>query len=374
MDPAAFSIEECNGHKEWATHYTDPAYSEYVFSTLPVFGEELPAEMMHTPEEAAKNACLHITQPGAYALTGSWQGQVLVDLGKGAKDDPKAVVTLILDNVDLTCTVAPAVVFDRVYECAGSGGPAGAQIYVAGGSENHLSGANIFRMLKADYKKDSISEQKKARKLDGALYSGVSMELNGPTENAGTLYVDSTFEGVCTEWDLTVNGGRTVIRSMDDGINCNAEEDSTVTVNGGELVISAGHGFEGDGLDSNGTAVVNGGRIITCGNPANDPGVDADYGLTISGGELAAFGENGDEPVCTGEQPYLFLRLPEQTRSRTVTVLDQKGGTVLTCELPDDRAYGGMLLSAPEMTAGESYTVRLDGQTVTAAASGNAVS
>ena len=33
------------------------------------------------------------------------------------KDDPKAVVTLILDNVDVTCTVAPALIFYNVYEC-----------------------------------------------------------------------------------------------------------------------------------------------------------------------------------------------------------------------------------------------------------------
>ena len=59
-----------------------------------------------------------ITQPGTYRLTGTLsQGQIFVDLGEGAQDDPTAVVTLVLDSADVTCTVAPAIFFYRVYEC-----------------------------------------------------------------------------------------------------------------------------------------------------------------------------------------------------------------------------------------------------------------
>ncbi|HIQ87777.1 MAG TPA: carbohydrate-binding domain-containing protein [Candidatus Scatomorpha gallistercoris] len=53
-----------------------------------------------------------ILSAGTYRLTGTLsQGQIAVDLGDEAKDDPDAVVTLILDNVDVTCTVAPALIF-----------------------------------------------------------------------------------------------------------------------------------------------------------------------------------------------------------------------------------------------------------------------
>ena len=44
-------------------------------------------------------------------------GQIAVDLGEDAEEDPAAVVTLILNGVDITCTVAPAVIFYSVYEC-----------------------------------------------------------------------------------------------------------------------------------------------------------------------------------------------------------------------------------------------------------------
>ena len=72
----------------------------------------------HTAEEAAAHTVVYITKPGTYALSGKLsKGQIAVDLGNEAKRDPDAVVTLVLDGADITCTVAPAVIFYQVYEC-----------------------------------------------------------------------------------------------------------------------------------------------------------------------------------------------------------------------------------------------------------------
>ena len=81
------------------------------------YGEGTEADE-HTAEEAEAHTVVHITQPGTYALSGTLSaGQIAVDLGEDAEDDPAAVVTLILNGVDITCTVAPAVIFYNVYEC-----------------------------------------------------------------------------------------------------------------------------------------------------------------------------------------------------------------------------------------------------------------
>ena len=73
------------------------------------YGEGTEADE-HTAEEAEAHTVVHITQPGTYALSGTLSaGQIAVDLGEDAEDDPAAVVTLILNGVDITCTVAPAV-------------------------------------------------------------------------------------------------------------------------------------------------------------------------------------------------------------------------------------------------------------------------
>ena len=71
----------------------------------------------HTAKEAAEHTVLHIAKPGVYSISGTLsKGQIAVDLGKDALDDPDAVVTLVLNGADITCEVAPAIIFYSVYE------------------------------------------------------------------------------------------------------------------------------------------------------------------------------------------------------------------------------------------------------------------
>ena len=81
------------------------------------YGEGTEADE-HSKEEADAHTVVHITKPGTYVLSGKLSaGQIAVDLGEDAEDDPEAVVTLVLNGVDITCNVAPAVIFYNVYEC-----------------------------------------------------------------------------------------------------------------------------------------------------------------------------------------------------------------------------------------------------------------
>ena len=69
----------------------------------------------HSKEEADKHMVVHITKPGTYVLSGKLSaGQIAVDLGDDAEDDEEAVVTLVLNGVDITCSVAPGVIFYNV--------------------------------------------------------------------------------------------------------------------------------------------------------------------------------------------------------------------------------------------------------------------
>ncbi len=73
----------------------------------------------HQQSEADAHTVVHITKPGKYVLSGKLSaGQIAVDLGDDAEKNPEAVVTLILNGVDITCTVAPAIIFYNVYECS----------------------------------------------------------------------------------------------------------------------------------------------------------------------------------------------------------------------------------------------------------------
>ena len=166
---------------EWAFYYPNEEYKDYIWALLPVQGNDVPARMMHSEEEAWANPVLHITRPGTYELSGSWHGQIWIDLGDqdDTFTDESAKVTLILNGADVTCDVAPALVFYSVYEADNcwedrdSYGPeidisnAGARVVIADDSTNTFEGTNVYRMLKAKYKDDdstaAVKVQKKMR-------------------------------------------------------------------------------------------------------------------------------------------------------------------------------------------------------------------
>ena len=120
----------------------------------------------HTPEEAAAHTVVHITQPGTYRISGKLSaGQIAVDLGEDAAGNHKKVVTLILDNADITCRVAPAVIFYNVYECGNPDdpqadvdtAPAGANVILAPGSINNIVGSHVAKI----YKPETVIDGKK---------------------------------------------------------------------------------------------------------------------------------------------------------------------------------------------------------------------
>ena len=115
----------------------------------------------HSQEEADAHTVVHITEAGTYAVSGNLSaGQIAVDLGDAAKEDPEAVVTLILNGVDIKCSVAPAIIFYNVYECGSDDAEtaintvdttaAGANILIADDSVNNVNGSYVARIYKPD--------------------------------------------------------------------------------------------------------------------------------------------------------------------------------------------------------------------------------
>ena len=144
----------------------DPAQAVYKANDIVYYEEgkdftygEGTEEDAHSAEEAAAHTVVHITEPGTYALSGSLSlGQVAIDLGEEAEEDPNAVVTLVLNGVDITCEVAPAVIFYNVYECGEADeetatytvdtSAAGANVLIADGTENNIDGSYVARIYK----------------------------------------------------------------------------------------------------------------------------------------------------------------------------------------------------------------------------------
>ena len=326
----------------------------------------------HSPEEAAVHTVVHITKPGVYSLSGKLSlGQIAVDLGEDAKKDPNAVVTLVLDGVDITCQVAPAVIFYNVYECGDDNtekatkdvdtSAAGANVIIADGTVNTVSGAYVEKIYEPDSvvlsdDKTEVKDADKLHKYDGAFYSKRSMNIFGGEDNTGVLNIRAENEGLDSEMHLTINGGNIHIESGNDGINTNEDGVSVTTVNGGKLTIKVtGETGEGDGIDSNGWLVINGGTVVAaaCSNSA-DAGIDSDMGIHINGGTVVATGHMLDRIEDGGQNYAVFNFAQKQTGKETVTMKDQDGKVVL--EVNPENAYSILIFSSPELTAG-TYTL-----------------
>ncbi len=391
LEEDKFQMANYDGEMEWVYRYEAEGYTDYLFSTLPVQRDSFPAHMMHSEEEAYYNAVLHITQPGIYELAGSWHGQIWIDLGDedDIYTDPDKKVTLILNGVDITCTVAPSVVFASVYECDNAWedadsysqnvdtSDAGANVILADGTVNNVSGTNIFRILKTKFKDEDSLEaypaQKKAWKIDGAFYSFMSMNIAGQEQGTGVLNITAGFEGLDTEHHLTINGGNVYIYSQDDGINVNEDDVSVLTVNGGKLHICAGLGSEGDGIDSNGFLVINGGTVITSANPAADSGLDSDCGSFVNGGTVVALGAAMDwaesDESANSKQPVLNLRFGSaQSADEAIVITDTENKAVFAYDPDKDevtgenqRTYQGAIVSSPALNIGGEYYIYIGG-------------
>ena len=318
----------------------------------------------HTADEAAAHTVVNITAPGAYRITGTLSaGQIRVDLGFDAYYDPDAVVELILEDANITCSVAPAILFQNVYECDGNWSTdtaqpdvdtsaAGANLILEGSST--VTGSHVAKIFK-----DKEGE-KKLWKQDGAIYSYMSMNVFGP----GSLDLTADNEGLDTELHLTLNGGDITIRSDNDGINTNEDGVSVTTVNGGSLTIYAGLGAEGDGIDSNGYLVINGGSVFASAKPMADAGLDSDLGSFIHGGTVIATGSTMDWAESDSRQVTMNLQFAsQQAAGSEISVTDTDGNEVFsfTANAEYNRGFSGLILSTGAFTLGKTYHIYING-------------
>lgn len=325
----------------------------------------------HEQSEADAHTVLHITQPGEYLISGTLSaGQIAVDLGKEAEDDPEAVVTLILDGIDITCTVAPGVIFYNVYECSDDDeetatydvdtSAAGANVIIADGSVNNVSGSYVARIYKSYTLSEDgteVVDNKKLHKYDGAFYSKMSMNMDGGENGTGILHINAENEGLDSELHLTVNGGNIYIVSGDDGINTNEDNVSVTTINGGlvSITVTGEAAGEGDGIDSNGWLVINGGEVYAAAcSKSMDSGIDSDMGIYLNGGSVCATGNMLDH-ISGGDLPYVVFTFSQrQQGGSTYTLKDENGDAVYEWTPENDFT---VLVAAGEKLTNGTYTL-----------------
>lgn len=237
---------------------------------------------------------------------------------------------------------------------------------------------------------------------DDAIHAGGSVTVNG-----GTLTLATGDDGVHADGDLTVtdgnltvtesyeglegltinlSGGQISVNADDDGLNAaggsdqsgfggmrggdrfgggfGATDGAAINISGGQVSVKAG----GDGIDSNGTIDISGGAILVdCPTVGDTSPFDYESTASITGGTLIATGSaNMAEGFTSSSQGVITARVSEQGGNTTLTVTDASGAEILSTT--PENAYNYVLVSAPELTSGQSYTLTVgnDSGSVTA--------
>lgn len=158
-----------------------------------------------------------ITEAGVYIISGSATDATIV---VEAEDDAK--VQLVLDNVTITNSSAPAVYVknaDKVF------------ITTASGSENSMTVSGSFT---ADGDTNT----------DAVIFSKEDLVLNG----LGTLTINSSDNGVSGKDDIKITGGIINITSASDAVEAN---DSIVAAGGSVTISSGKDGLHAENDDDN---------------------------------------------------------------------------------------------------------------------------
>lgn len=173
----------------------------------------------------AEDAIVRITEAGDYVLSGTLDGQVLIEAPEDAK------VRLILNGVSIVRPEGPAIYEQQADKLI---------ITLAEGTENSLT--------------DGSSVTDEDDTIGAALYAEDDLSINGQ----GTLTVNGTQKhGIQSKADLIIAGGAITVTAMTDGVRGR----NSVLVLDGALGINCG----GDGITATRTDVEGKGWIVLAG-------------------------------------------------------------------------------------------------------------
>ena len=255
-----------------------------------------------------------------------------------------------------------------------------------------LKAANSILISGGTFKIDSA---------DDSIHSDVSVTINGGTfeiasgddalhaeetltVTAGKFNITESYEGL-EALNIKVMGGDIKLVASDDGLNAAGGTDSSGTTGGrdgmfgggkggmgggmssgnGSIVISGGNLYinsSGDGLDANGTLEITGGYTVVVGPTQGDTAtLDYDKSGIITGGTFIGTGASGmAQSFSDSEQGVVALSVGNQAAGTKIVLKDKNGKTII--EHTPELSFAVVILSSPEITKGETYSITVGSQ------------
>lgn len=127
-----------------------------------------------------------------------------------------------------------------------------------------------------------------------------------------------------------------------------------IIISGGKIIVDA----SGDGIDSNGTVTVKGGVTLVSGPTNNGNGaLDTQSGATVTGGVFIALGSSGmAQGFSNAENQGAICSTFQNCNGGTSFALCDSNGKVIVSFTPN-KTYSSAVVSAPEIQAGNTYTL-----------------
>ena len=349
---------------------------------------------------------------GTYAITAAGQGlsgknsvrvaggEITMDCGKDGihsqhdEDAEKGFIYVIGGSFHITCgndaldASGSLTVEDGDFEIETNGGAENAPVHM----DERMGGPFPTGDTETDLD-DLVSDSHKGLKAESILVSGGTFQINAAddavhsngtldisggdftirtgddglhadvslTLSDGTVRIESSYEGIESE-TITLSGGTVAVTAADDAVNGSGGS-PLVTISSGDITLNSG----GDSLDSNGSLYVSGGTITVFGPENSGNGMlDCDGVAEITGGTLLGAGASGMNQNFGGSSTQCSILTDlsvRQSAGTTVTVTDSSGAEVAS--YTPEKDFQCVIISAPELTVGETYTITAGTETVT---------
>lgn len=231
---------------------------------------------------------------------------------------------------------------------------------------------------------------------DDGIHSSSAMTING-----GNINISKSYEGIEGK-TIDINGGEIKLTASDDGINAasgknssnealekqppqmgekpemdpnademkigkgggpglEAQEGVYIKITGGKIYLNA----SGDGIDSNGSLTVTGGETYVSGPSSNkDAALDYDGEAQITSGIFVAAGASGMAQNFGDSSTQCSMLVQSSSMQTGSVIVKDSSGKELLNYTPQN-SYNSAVISMPDLTKKETYTVSLGDETQT---------
>lgn len=283
-------------------------------------------------------------------------------------------------------------------ECAGDGISATGVLHVAGGALDLTTTGTVdsAKGLKSDHLLEVSGGTVRVTTSDDGLHTNGDIRIIGGDITIGSMddavhadntveiaggrvVADYSFEGVEGSVVL-ISGGYVSAVTTDDGINAGGGADGSgfggrgssfgqtsncyILISGGEVHVDA----SGDGLDANGALYITGGEVYVNGPATSFNGtLDSDAGAYVTGGIVVGTGPNSwltNFGNGSSQGSILATVSGSHGEGTEITLADNGTGEVIL-SYTAVKDFQAVLLSAPELVVGGSYTLTVGDETQT---------